>query len=496
MPNDTPMPSVTHADGGRPDDAVAGLSSQSTHSNAAGDLHTFEGAELEALYERSPLGLAVLDAELRFVRINRALAEINGFSPTEHIGRRAWDLVPDLQGAAEPVLRKVLESGEPQSDVLIVGKTPARPGVKRTWREQFYPVRSNDGAIMGVGVICEEITDGERLKRELEQRESQLRLVLNGCNALIGILETDGTLKEVNEPALALSNLERGDVVGRKFWDCHWWTHDPVEQERVKQAVADCATGQLVRYDAVVQKEAGETTWIDFMISPVFGPDGSVEMLVPSAFDISGRKHDERHRELMIDELNHRVKNTLAIVQSMANQTLHGDGDRDAQLVAFRGRLAALAGAMDLLTETEWQLTPIEMVIRKTLMAAAAPPDRLTLSGAPINVPAKAAVSIAMAFHELATNAIKYGAWSTDSGHVSIAWSEREGIANGLELTWQEHGGPTVDAPTRQGFGSRMIERVLSAEINGEAKLDFDAAGVRCTISGVLPVQVPEGHHN
>ena len=120
---------------------------------------TRNASELEALYSEAPLGLAMIDADLRFVRINHALAEMNGFAAEAHVGRRVWDLVPALRASAEPSLRQVLDSGEALRNVVVTGETAAQPGVVREWIEQFYPVRDANGQVIGIGVVAEEVTE-------------------------------------------------------------------------------------------------------------------------------------------------------------------------------------------------------------------------------------------------------------------------------------------------------------------------------------------------
>jgi PAS domain S-box-containing protein len=129
--------------------------------------------ELKTLYRNAPIGLALLDRDLKFVRINEALARINGVPAEDHIGRYAFDIVPDLRPMAEPLLKRVLESGEPATDVEIEGERPHEAGVKRTWIEQFYPIKDDTGEVLGIGVVCEEVTDQRRteLARALLSRE-------------------------------------------------------------------------------------------------------------------------------------------------------------------------------------------------------------------------------------------------------------------------------------------------------------------------------------
>jgi PAS domain S-box-containing protein len=131
--------------------------------------------ELEQLYVRAPLGLGLLDRELRFVRINDALAEMNGFPAAEHIGKAVWDLLPDLRSSAEPALRQVVATGKILRDFEISGVTAARPGEVRHWREQFYPLRGDDGTVLGIGIICEEVTERKRQDQALRDSEGHLR---------------------------------------------------------------------------------------------------------------------------------------------------------------------------------------------------------------------------------------------------------------------------------------------------------------------------------
>lgn len=161
-------------------------------------------AELEALYAEAPLGLAQLDAELRFVRVNKALAEINGYPVNEHLGRRAWDLVPGIRESAEPALRQVIETGLPLRNVVVRGATPARPGVEREWCEHFYPLRTQDGIVRGIGIICEEVTDRVATERALVESEARLatalragRLGVHEFHPVTGVIKWDATVRAI-----------------------------------------------------------------------------------------------------------------------------------------------------------------------------------------------------------------------------------------------------------------------------------------------------------
>ena len=194
------------------------------------------------------------------------------------------------------------------------------------------------------------------------------------------------------------------------------------------------------------------------------------------------RTRSERNQQMLIGELNHRVKNTLAVVQSLAHQTFRGSADPKAAIGAFESRLEALGRAHNLLTRERWQSAPLGEVVRAAL-AAFCGPGRCEIGGPDVTVPPRTAVSLSLALHELATNAVKYGAFSVPGGKVSVRWQVRDGR---FEITWTEQDGPAVTAPVRQGFGTRLIQRTLAAELNGEVAMDFAPSGLRCRVVGSL----------
>jgi len=231
---------------------------------------------------------------------------------------------------------------------------------------------------------------------------------------------------------------------------------------------------------------------LEFFSRNAFEPDADLMLTVRTVGEQVGRvlerRRTEEHLRLLVNELNHRVKNTLAIVQSIALQTLRGDGVAGASRRAFESRLAALAAAHDLLTTENWESASLLQVIEKAGLGCGAPPDRLRVAGPEVRVQPRTAVSIAMAVHELCTNAVKYGALSNDSGKVSVEWDVADaGGANRLRFRWREEGGPPVTPPETRGFGTRMIERALAAELGGSARIDFLREGVCCTVDAPLP---------
>ncbi|UGB44494.1 PAS domain-containing protein [Frateuria edaphi] len=207
--------------------------------------------------------------------------------------------------------------------------------------------------------------------------------------------------------------------------------------------------------------------------------DGTHRRVAVLFHDITERKRHEQHQRLLLHELNHRVKNTLVTVQSMAMQSYRPGVDPELARLQFEGRLMALSRAHDILTRESWGRAPLAEIVREAI----APyrdqhHDRLRATGPPVWLPPRHALAFAMVLHELGTNAVKYGALSNQEGRIDIDWQ-----ANGtLRLTWTESGGPPVEPPTGRGFGSRLIERGLRHEIGGRVALGFAPEGVICTI--------------
>lgn len=198
---------------------------------------------------------------------------------------------------------------------------------------------------------------------------------------------------------------------------------------------------------------------------------------------MAARERADEGRNLLVNELNHRVKNTLAVVQSLASNTFRDDDP--ASVRAFEGRLQALAGAHDLLTRQNWSSSPVAEIVD----LAVAPfhngsPGRVSYSGPLVSLGAQEAVTLVLGIHELATNASKYGALAVPGGHVAISLDiEPDGA---FVLTWQERGGPCVSAPAKSGFGMRLIKSALAKQFDAQVRLDFEREGLVCSIAGRL----------
>lgn len=222
--------------------------------------------------------------------------------------------------------------------------------------------------------------------------------------------------------------------------------------------------------------------------APIRNVSGGIDGAVCGAIEITERKRHEAHREMLLNELNHRVKNTLTTVQSFAMQTLRTATSAEEGRKAFEARLIALARAHDLLVREKWEGADLHDVLSEALTPYAGNEGhsaRFQIEGPAILLQPKAALAISMAIHELATNAVKYGALSNGEGLVRLRWEVSDGAPE-VRLKWQEIGGPPVIAPSRRGFGTRLIEKGLAQDLGGSVRLEYPAEGATCTI--VAPV--------
>jgi two-component sensor histidine kinase len=264
----------------------------------------------------------------------------------------------------------------------------------------------------------------------------------------------------VNDAFLDLSGYDREEVLGQSLNFLMARGTDPDAQARINAAFAGTTKGEIVQHFA-------------------------------SLVDLTDHKQEEAQSRMLIDELNHRVKNTLATVQSIVWQALRNTADPNVIRESIEARLFALSRSHDLLTRENWEGAGLFDLIKAALEpfgVANGRSEHFVITGRNIRVSPKVTLALGIAFHELATNAVKYGAFSNKAGSVLISWmTEPSSEGNRLLLRWQEKNGPPVTPPSRKGFGSRVLERGLPHELEGTVHLDYRADGLICTINFPAP---------
>ena len=332
----------------------------------------------------------------------------------------------------------------------------------------------------------------ETLKAELRaagaglaDNDDVLRGVLDGCGDCIKILDLDGQLQFMSEGGKRVMEVEDFGTLKGCLWPDFWAGAGNAD---ARAAVETAKAGGTARFRGAANTAIGNPRYWDVQVSPIFGADGKPSHILSISRDVTELAEFQEQQKVLTAELQHRIKNSLAMVAAIANQTIRGD-DMEAARSAFTARLITLSHAHDILVQTSWVSAPIKDVIEGALRPHRSDQDRVKVSGPEMLLPPKPALAIALAVHELATNAAKYGALSNDEGKVNIVWEANAGGPEpSFSFNWVEQGGPRVaePEPSKRGFGTRLIERMLKNDFDGEVLLDFKADGLVCTLSAPL----------
>jgi PAS domain S-box-containing protein len=301
--------------------------------------------------------------------------------------------------------------------------------------------------------------------------------------------ETDNPIIFANDAFLELTGYTREEVLGQSF--NFFMAH--VDDEEALALIREAFEGlSETDFGIHYRRKDGSKFWATLFVSPVRDDDGDIIQYFASFADLTSYKDEQIHSRMLIDELNHRVKNTLATVQSIVSQAARTNGDTQAMRKAVESRLFALSRSHDLLSREKWRSAGLLDVLHDALEPFGGLDERLgrvEITGDDIRFAPKAALALAIAFNELATNALKYGAFSNEYGSIRIEWTvEPSPTGRRLLLIWTEKEGPVVSPPLRKGFGSHVLERGLAHELDGTVQLDYRTEGVVCTMKIPAPV--------
>jgi len=312
----------------------------------------------------------------------------------------------------------------------------------------------------------------------IEQERASLALDAARMGEFEWEIEEDRLI--VSERMAAITGLTAGSMPAEGGAAVYRYVH-PDDVDALREKVTEGLMFQG-RYEAEYRMVRPDDGRVLFMYSAGVAPQsapGGGRRVIGVVQDISHRHAEDDARNALVAELDHRVKNVLASVQSLAAQSARKTTSLDAFLKTFAGRLEAMASAHTLLTATRWRGAAIGNISAAELGGLA--PGQARWSGPEILLNPRATNALTLALHELATNAVKFGALSVEHGRIEVVWTRRAG--GGFELTWTERGGPSVSPPTRRGFGSTLLERVTGRELGGETRMEFAPAGVRVTIT-------------
>ena len=448
----------------------------------------------DGILELLPIATFICDAKGTILQYDRHAAAVWGAKPgtgQTHDQFRESMRFFELDGTpvARSMVAEVLATGKPVRDVERI--VERADGTRLIVSVNIDPLRNVKGELVGAVNCILDITHRKQADAALEQSrlhalEQEQRLAATYEHAAIGISEIapDGRFLRVNEAICAITGYSRSELLASKLFR---YTH-PDDADPDREGFRKQVSGELEFYSVEKRfiRKDGRVIWLSVRSSPVRASDDRLRYVVRVVQDITERKAAEQRQKLLMDELNHRVKNTLATVQSLASQTARGTHTPAAFRERFEGRLIALSKAHDQLTVHHWESADLRALLSGSFAPyAGAGPERVVLRGEDVVLRPRAVLTLAMAVHELTTNAAKYGALSAPGGRIEIQWQpvRADNSRPVLRIDWLERGGPPVADPGQRGFGSKLIEGSIAAELGGTARLTFEPEGLHCQIA-------------
>jgi PAS domain S-box-containing protein len=332
--------------------------------------------------------------------------------------------------------------------------------------------------------VAERTAELEAANDAQRRNDEHLQLIFESATEYaIFTLNLEGRVTTWNPGACRILGYEDSEILGRSG-SILFTPEDRAERQpeiEMSRAVEE-GRAEDVRWHL---RADGSRFWAVGMLMPLRSRAGELQGFLKILRDHTERRREDERRSLLIEELAHRVKNTLAAVQAISAQTLRQADVPDTLQNDLTERLKALARAHDMLVRNGWEGASLREVVDRTLEPHAAEGGRFSAAGPPVRLLSHMTVTLNLALHELTTNAVKYGGLSVPGGHVEVAWwleQRSPGAVPAVVITWRERGGPPVRPPERRGFGSRMLERALPYQSGGEVTLDFAPEGVECRI--------------
>ena len=364
-------------------------------------------------------------------------------------------------------------------------------GTPKWWDVLVSPLTGTDGRPEALVTIARDVTDQRRAEGLLRDTEERRRQAVEAADIGTWAFDLPTAAVHWDSRVKALAGLADE---AEADWDMYLATLHPDDRDRVvavaRTALDPAGPGTYQTEYRSVGLRDGAERWVSVTGRTHF-EGGRPVRVVGTAIDVTARRRAEERAKLLGGELQHRIKNTLSMVQAMVRQTLRGAASLADAQSALDLRINALARANDTLIRQDWTGSDL----REAASAALVPhddgtPGRFRLSGPAVWLPAEAAMSLALVLNELATNATKYGALSVAGGHVELDWTADAvpsvAAQTNLTLVWREHAGPAVREPAHKGFGSKLIETGLAGGLGGSATLRFLPEGVTCTVQTVL----------
>ena len=451
---------------------------------------TASEARYRAIVESSTdYAMVATDLKGRITTWNTGAEHILGWSAEEMIGNtvdRFFTPEDRADRIPEEEMHGALTTGRG-----IDERWHLRKGEVRFWASgEMMPLKDDGGAVIGFLKILRDRTAQRETELALERQSALLRTVTDYVSEAVFRLDPDGTILFANPAAERVFSWSAEELRGRNFHEILHHRHEdgrpfPAEECVFVQALQ--GGDQLFAEEALFFRKDGRPVPVECTHIP-FRSSGEASGSVFTVTDITERKREQERQQVVNNELSHRMKNVLAIVQAIASQTMRNATDLDSAREILAARLIALGKAHDILLDTGTGGADMHALATSALgVHDDRQPGRLRLHGPSVAVGEASMVSLTLMLHELATNAAKYGALSTAEGSVDITWDVSDDYgAPTFRLRWVERGGPPVITPSSAGFGSRLIQRGLSGASGGKVELLYEPSGVTCSVSAPM----------
>jgi len=434
-----------------------------------------------ALLEALPVAIYMTDTEGHITFFNEAAAALWGNRP--ELGTKFCGFLRLCHPDGRPLAHEdcpmavTVREGRLVRGVEAIGE---RPDGRRV-RFQPWPnlLTDDTGKIVGAINLLVDVTD----RREADIQLARLAAIVSTSNDAIVSKTLEGRITSWNDGATRIFGHTASEMIGQPITRII----PPELHGEERDILARLSRGEMIdHYETVRVAKDGRKIDISLTVSPLRDPLGTIIGASKVARDITERRRLEIQQRLLVDELNHRVRNTMATVQAIATQSLARAPQPQDFVQGFTGRLHALAKAHSLLTESHFQNADIDRLIREQVLLSGSDDRRISALGPRILLDAQLALHLGMVLHELATNARKHGALSVPGGRLEISWEIHTERGRSLVLSWKEWGGPSVTVPESYGFGMSLIERTLKSH-GGETRIQFAAHGITCLITVPLP---------
>ena len=445
-------------------------------------------ARFRLIAESLPALVWILNPKTELLYTNERWVTYSGLSPEEALGH-SWTraIHPDDMARMSEELVPVVTLHTPY---VTEARYRSHEGLYRWHLIQGAPIHSPTGEFKGWVGTSVDIHDLKVTEEALRASEEQLRIALQAAKMGDWSWDAATDVFALSDRAAEIFGLPRRSITKEELArQIH-----PSDLPRMIESKMSAIQNQTQFSTELRVRRLNDDVqvWVAAQGQVTYNQDGTLGGMTGVVQDITDRKHAEERQQLLIRELHHRVKNTLATVQAIVGSTARTASSIDEFYQGFVGRIVSLARTHNLLTEDLWQKAALEDLVQTELGPYEDEArNRITVDGPHVELPSEAAVPIGMAIHELTTNAAKHGALSTFGGQVEVSWQIVQGEQPMLQFSWVEHGGPRVSTPTRQGFGSRLLKRVLATQLQADVSMEFPEEGLRFSMKMPIPGDPP-----